>query len=326
MGSLLNQSAEEEQTGGWQTSLLTWCIRTIAASYILIILSVVICLTLALHRLQGPPVYKVEALVIQNSEPASSLRSTGSTSPLSAVLGGGAAATMPEIDEFQVLLGSPEVADILEKKYHLLRDVYRSRWDAKNNRWYPYHPGLIARLDAWFVNSVGGMSAYHDPNDYDLASFLYGSITLNRVFFNSVMSVSMTTDRPEDAKRWLSLIIYEVSDIVRSQMITERQNYVNYLQQQLAQSSLTTSRDATISILADQYRALMVLKSAKSFPLQQIQPPTRAQYPLNKSVSFFTLIGVLSGLMVAGILIALGVRDATLWRFFSKLSSRFRKT
>jgi hypothetical protein len=326
MGSSLNQSADEKQSGGWQTDLLAWCLKTIAASYVVIIVSVFVCLVLALRQLQGPPVYKVEALVIQNSEPASSLRSTGSSSPLSAVLGGGAVSSMPEIDEFQILLGSTQVADILDKKYHLLREVYRNSWDVKNNRWYPYRPGFLARLHAWFVNSIGGISTYHDPNNYDLASFLYSKITVDRVFFNSVMSVSMTTDRPEDAKRWLSIVIYEVSDIVRSQMINERQNYVNYLLQQLSQSALTTSRDATITILADQYRALMVLKSAKTFPLQQIQPPTRAQYPVNKSVSFFMLIGILSGLMVAGVLIALGLRDASLWAFFSRLGSYFRKT
>lgn len=326
MGQSLDQYSEaEEKTGKWQANLLSWCLKTVAASYMLIILSVLICLVLSLRHLQGPPVYKVEALVVQNSEPASSLRSTGSSSALSAVLGGGAATSMPEIDEFQILLGSPEVADILEKKYHLLRDIFRNSWDAKNNKWYPYRPGMMARLHAWIVNAVGGISEYHDPNDYDLASFLYANVKLDRVFFNSIMSVSMTTDRPEDAKRWISIVIYEVSDIVRSQMINERQNYVNYLQQQLARSSLTTSRDATITILADQYRALMVLKSAKSFPLQQIQPPTRAEYPLNKSVSFFTLIGVLSGLMVAGILIALGVRDATLRALLGKGLSFFRK-
>ena len=102
----------------------------------------------------------------------------------------------------------------------------------------------------------------------------------------------MYSDRPEDAKRWINIVLYEVSDIIRSQMITERQNYVNYLQQQLSQSSLTTSRDATITILADQYRALMVLKSAKTFPLQQIQPPTRDQFPVNKSVSLFAMYGI----------------------------------
>ena len=136
----------------------------------------------------------------------------------------------------------------------------------------------------------------------------------------------MNTARPDDAKRWINIVIYEVSDIIRTQMITERQNYVNYLLQQLSQSSLTTSRDATISILADQYRALMVLKSAKTFPLQQIQPPTRGQFPLNKSVSVFAMYGILSGLMLAGLLIAFGIRDATLWRIFSGLFSFWRKS
>jgi hypothetical protein len=312
----LNQSAEDIQTARWQTNLLSWCLKTIAASYILIAISVLVCLALSLRQLQGPPVYKVEALLIQNTDPANSLRSAGSQSPLSAVLGIGGPASMPEIDEFQILLSSPQVAATLDSKYHLLHDVYRGSWDAKNNRWYP--PNWKERLHSKVVEALGGVSGQHDPNYYDLANFLSGSVTVNRVFFGSVMSISMNADRPEDAKRWINDIIYEVSDIIRSQMISERQNYVNYLLQQMNQSSLTTSRDASISILADQYRALMVLKSAKTFPLQQIEPPTRGQFPINKSVSLFALIGILSGLMVAGLLIAVGVRDATLWRLFSK--------
>jgi hypothetical protein len=322
--SSLNQSAEDTPTG-WQTNLLSWCLKTIAASYILIVLSVLICLVLSLRHLQGPPVYKVEALLIQNNDPASSLRSAGSQSPLSAVLGVGGPASMPEIDEFQILLSSPVIATILDNKYHFLRDIYRDNWDAKNNRWYPHHPGVVERVHTWFVEAVSGIPGWHDPNSYDLASFLGSAVTVNRTFYGSVMSVSMNTDRPEDAKRWINNIIYEVSDIIRSQMIDERQNYTNYLLQQMNQSTLTTSRDATISILADQFRALMVLKSAKTFPLQIIQPPTRGQYPVNKSVSLFLMIGVLSGLMVAGILIALGVRDATLGQLFSRFLSYVRR-
>ena len=304
------------ETARWQTNLLSWCLKTIAASYILIAISVLVCLALSLRQLQVAPVYKVEALLVQNSEPANSLRSAGSQSPLSAALGLGGPASMPELDEFQILLSSPQVAATLDSKYHLLHEVYRGAWDAKNNRWYP--PGWRDRLRSRFVEALGGVSGQHDPNYYDLANFLSSNITVNKVFFGSVMSISMNSDRPEDAKRWMSDVIYEVSDIIRSQMITERQNYVDYLLQQMNQSSLTTSRDASISILADQYRALMVLKSAKTFPLQQIEPPTRGQFPINKSVSLFGLIGILSGLMVAGLLIAVGVRDATLRRLLKK--------
>jgi hypothetical protein len=325
MGSSLNQSAEDAPAGRWQTNLLSWCLKTIAASYILIISCVLICLVLALHNLQGAPVYRVEALLIQNTDPASSLRSAGSQSPLSAVLGVGGPASMPEIDEFQILLSSPEVAATLDKKYHLLRDIYRDKWDAKNNKWYPQNRSLLERAHNWFVEAVGGTSGWHDPNSYDLATFLSGAVTVNRNFYGAVMSINMNSDRPEDAKRWINIIIFEVSDIIRSQMINERQNYINYLQQQMSQSSLQTSRDATINILADQFRALMVLKSAKTFPLQQIQAPTQGQYPINKSVSLFILIGTLSGLMVAGILIAIGVRDATLGLLFSRLLSYVRK-
>jgi hypothetical protein len=269
-------------------------------------------------------VYKVEALLIQNTDPASSLRSAGSQSPLSAVLGVGGPTSMPEIDEFQIMLSSPEVAATLDAKYHLLHDIYRNAWDAENNRWYPQNHGLVDRVHNWFVQAVGGVSGYHDPNNYDLATFLGGSINVNRGYYGAVMSISMNSDRPEEAKRWINIVIVEVSDIIRSRMINERQNYINYLQQQMSQSTLQTSRDATINILADQFRALMVLKSAKTFPLQQIQPPTRGQFPINKSVSLYLLIGILSGLMVAGILIALGIRDATLGLLFSKLISYVR--
>ena len=167
---------------------------------------------------------------------------------------------MPEVDEFQILLGSPDVAEILDKKYGLLHDVFRGSWDAKNNRWA--QPDWKDRLHDRIVMALGGIQKV-GLDDYDLANFL-GQLTCRSPFgFGSVGGISMNTDRPEDAKRWLNIVIYEVSDIIRSQMINQRQNYVNYLQQQLSQSSLTTSRDATISILADQYRALMVLKAPR---------------------------------------------------------------
>ncbi len=322
MGSSLNSPTEDTSSERWQNNILSWCLHTIAASRALIGLCILISLVLSLRQLQGPPVYRVQALLIQNSEPASSLRSTGSTSALSVVLGG-SVASLPEIDEFQILLPSPEVAAILDKKYGLLHDIFRDNWDAKNSRWHPL--GWRDRLHAQLVTVLGGVPVTPDLNYYDLAKFLGNNISLTHSAFSSVMQLQMYSDRPDDARRWLDIILYEVSDVIRSEMIAERQNYVNYLQQQLSQSALTTSRDAIITILADQYRALMVLKSAKAYPLQQIQPPTRDQFPVNKSISLIAMYGILGGLMLAGVLIACGIRDATIWRVFSRYILRRQK-
>ena len=314
MGLELNQSVDGAPTEQEQGRLLTALLKIIVDSRAVIGLSLLLCLALALSMLRGPSVYKVEALLIPNTEQASSMRAAAPIG-LAGLLAGSQTA-MPELDEFEELLSSPETAAVLDKKYNLLHDVFKSAWDSKNKRWYP--PGWKDRLHYGIVEALSGV-AHDEPNDYDLAKFLGSGVQVQRYAFGNVMSISMLSDRPEDAKRWLSLIIYEVSDVVRSQMINERQNYVNYLQQQLAESGLTSSRDAVISILSDQYRSLMVLKSAKTFPIEQIQPPTRSQFPVNKSVSLDAAYGILAGLMVAGILITCGVRDAALLRFFSGL-------
>lgn len=313
----MNNSVEDAPVEWWRVNLLNLIFDIIVASRAIIGLCVLVCLVLAMQRLSGPPMYKVEALLIQNSEQAGSMRqvSTG----LAGLLGGGGG-SLPEIDEFQVLLSSPATAAVLDKKYHLLHDMFG--WDKKNNRWNP--PGWKDRLHYRFVEALGGIK-HEDPNYYDLAKYLGTSILFQRSVFGSVMSISMVSDRPDDAKRWLSEIIYEVSDIIRTQMINERQSYVDYLQLQLSQSTLASSRDAIISILADQYRSLMVLKSAKTFPLEQLQPPTRDQFPVNKSVSLLAAYGILAGLMIAGILIACGVRDATLARLVSRFFFFWRK-
>jgi hypothetical protein len=299
-----------------QTNLFVFGLKKAAAARRLIGLCVLICVVLALITLKtARPVYKVEALLLANTEQAGTLRSTGTSSTLSQVLGGGAA-PIPEIDEFQALLGSPEVAARLEKKYNLLHDIFEDNWDARAGRWR--EPDWKDRIHFQIVTALGGVQ-HQDLNYYDLAKFLGSNVLFQRPTTSPVMSMSLSTTRPKDGQRWLGIIIYEVSDIIRSQMIQERQNYVNYLLQQLSQSSLTSSRDATISILADQYRSLMVLNSAKTFPLIQLQPPTPSQFPVNKSVSIYTLIGILAGLMIAGVLMACGISDVDLNNFFSRL-------
>ena len=79
MRSSLNQPAEDAPNKRWRTDLLAWCLNTIAASRALIGICVLVCLVLSLRQLHGAPVYNVEALLVQNSEPASSLRSAGSS-------------------------------------------------------------------------------------------------------------------------------------------------------------------------------------------------------------------------------------------------------
>ena len=318
----LNQPAENAPTEGWQINLLSWCVNTIAASRVIILLCLVFFVGNSMLKLRATtPQYRVEALLVQNSEPSSNLRAV-STTGLAGLLGGGGGTSSPEIDEFTVLMSSPEVATDIDNKYHLLHDVFQGAWDSKLGRWRP--PSWGDSLRYRIIEAVGGLK-HQDPNNYDLAKFIGSGMTFSHSEFGSVMSLSMNTDRPEDAKRWLNIVIYEVSDVIRSQMITERQKYIDYLQQQISQSSLASSRDAIISILADQYRTLMVLKSAKTFPLQQIQPPTRAQFPTNKSVSLFLMYGILEGFLVAGILITLGVRDSTIWRLLPRLFSYLRK-
>ena len=61
-----------------------------------------------------------------------------------------------ELDEFKILLSSPETAAVLDKKYNLLHDVFKSAWDSKNNRWYP--PGWKDRLHYGIVEALSGVA------------------------------------------------------------------------------------------------------------------------------------------------------------------------
>ncbi len=238
--------------------------------------------------------------MVENSDPVSAIRSNQATSSFSLLRG---PTTSTEVDQFKSLMTSPAFALRLESKHNFLRKIFAKRWDEQNQRWIPRH-GVGEAVKSTLA-AVLNIPRSETVNYYDLSNFIDGSITLVRQSESSVFQLSMRSSDPQFAEEFLRIMVIELSEVVRNRIISEKEQYIRFLEQEISRVDITSSRSAIISTLADQYRAVSIARSATTFPLQFIQEPMREAKLVNKSLPLSVLIGILAGFFLGVIFILL---------------------
>lgn len=297
----LHDSHSHGETVDDKGDLLDQMFRIIRRRWRVLLVSTVGVLLLSLIQLSlSAPKYRITALMVENSDPVSAIRANQTTSSFSLLRG---PTTSTEVDQFKALMTSPAFALRLENKYNFLRQIFPKRWDEQNQKWIPPHGFAEAVKSA--ISSIMNIPRSGTVDYYTLSSFIDGSITLVKQSESSVFQLSMRSTDPQFAEKFLRILVVELSEVVRNRIISEKEQYIHFLEQEISRVDVTSSRSAIISTLADQYRAVSIARSATTFPLQFIQEPMREAKLVNKSLPLSVLIGVLAGIFLGIIFILL---------------------
>jgi uncharacterized protein involved in exopolysaccharide biosynthesis len=232
-----------------------------------------------------PPVYRAEVLI-------TSVKNDGLDTGLGSLAGGGAGAIAGvfgignrDNSELVALLKSRGMAERFIASHNLAPILYADRWDAEAGTWRNgrgQHPPTIHQAANTFNKKIK-------------------TITENKL--NGLVTLSIDWTDPEDAAGWANLFVKEVSEFARSREIEDSSRAITYLESQLNQQTLATTRQAIFGAIESRITRQAMAASRPDFAFRVIDAAVTpdASGKVYPKKLLFAAAGGVAGLLLGGL-------------------------
>lgn len=224
---------------------------------------------------------------------------TGASSLLADLTGGGSTMAVPKFTEFLAAMNSVEVAELLDRKYGTLCQLYSSDCNPITHQWRE-RTGLME----WFSGLLAGIGGLPDPNGArtanDLANYITANVTIDKNKANSIVVLSYISRKPEFAAKFLAQVVSATNDYIKAQNHETQERYVDYLSQNAVKSTNVEQKLAIDNLFLQEERQLMMTEVDVPYAAKILDGPTVA--PVNrvlKTLALYMLGGAVFGLFLA---------------------------
>jgi hypothetical protein len=185
-------------------------------------------------------------------------------------IGGGQTSISP-FDRFQLVLGSLELANVMQEKYQLLQRIYTSSWDATNGSWV--RPSGEAFERSQRMRALMRQNLWSPPNLETLASYLKGSIKIQGASAAGFEELSVTHDNAEYALWLLTTVFAEADALLRAK---ERQQSIErraFIERQLESRTNLQMQEVLRTLLSQELSREVTFASEANYAASVVEPP-----------------------------------------------------
>ena len=231
---------------------------------------------------QHVPTFEAYLIVAPASSPTDQL--TPSAGGLAQRLGISVAAQKEttNFDRMKILFRSYSLAERLQEKYGMMQLLFAGSWDEEAQDWRKPEGrrfNLRERFRKFF-----NLPTWQAPSLESLASYIGGSITVDKVEETSIRRISFRHPDRDIAVYVLENVYRETDDLVRRQDSLENKQRQIYLTDQLSRVSLTENRLVLIEMLERVERTSMLLDSELPYAGRILEEPRASSRPVAPSV------------------------------------------
>jgi LPS O-antigen subunit length determinant protein (WzzB/FepE family) len=238
-----------------------------------ILLCALIGLGLGLKKLRGfNPTYEATMVVVSSSGGAAPPQMSG-VSRVAQSLG----VALPTgrnssglFDRLIVTLGSVQLAQQLNDEHDIIRKIFFRSWNSETASW-KIPTGWRFDLEQKF-NRALHLPTWREPSVESLASFLGSAIKFKEFEDMAFYQIKYANEDPKLARWVLEMAIFEADKILRQKDQGESEFRKNYLQRQMAKTSVNEHQTMFMSMIANEERRSMLLQSDRPYSLDVIRP------------------------------------------------------
>ena len=286
--------------GGATLALRDWSVgelvRIALGGWRWIVITTAVCILLAMAFIRfGTPIYTITMVVGPRTEGLTRANDLGIAQRL---LGAAASQQGANFEQYTELLVSNEVARRLYADHHVERRIWKSAWDAKNERWIP--PSGVVPALASVAKSVLGWPQWQPPGPQDVSEYLERSIVISATkagLFNvsSIYRVQIRSSDPQLARDLLGLLHQEADSILRTQRMRELDAAIVYLEKKLGETTIVPAQNALSDALALAIRERVLLLGDASYAAIVIDPPAIPKRPSSPQPVLLLAVALVAG-------------------------------
>jgi uncharacterized protein involved in exopolysaccharide biosynthesis len=253
----------------------------------LILAATVLCvLASTLFALLMTPVYRAEVLIApvterdNNSRFAAQMDEFGGIAALAGInveRGG-------KKNEAIATLKSRMFTEQFIKDEKLLPVLFQSKWDEDNQHWDDADPEEIPTLgDAYEVFDEEVRRIREDRK-------------------TGLVVLSIEWEDPDEAARWANELVRRVNALLRNKAVRESESAINYVQEQLKQTSVVELRQVLHRLMESEMKEIILAKINQEFAFRVIDPAVAAEEAFKPNIALLLLLGAMLGILGSVIL------------------------
>lgn len=145
----------------------------------------------------------------------------------------------------------------------------------------------------WLMRSDRPISYY--PTDAEIYEEMTSLLDVEVDKANQVTKVSFSYYNPLIAQQWLTLLIETLNNTLRSIEITEREDQIHFLQEQLELQTNAEIRNVFYTLIEEQLKSSTLAKARAEFAFKVIDPAMLPEYKSSPKRALITVLGGLVG-------------------------------
>lgn len=208
--------------------------------------------------------------------------------------------TPTTFDRLKVVTGSLELAEVLQKKYGLMQELFAGAWDSETKSWKRPTGEAFERQQR--IQAFFGLPLWSPPSLETLARTVGGSVVIRKDKDTVFWEVRVAGGDPKAALRLLTLAYSEADELLRQQDRIESAQRRRYLESQLTGVVNIDIRQALVGLMSSEQRRAMMLESNLPYAARVIQAPYVSELPepknMRATIALPAVIYVLIGLFV----------------------------
>ncbi len=226
------------------------------------------------YALLAQEVYRAEVLLMPETQ-KSSADFGGQLGSLAALAGVnvGESGTV----ESMAVLRSRKFAQDFIKQYDLVPVFFAEDWDAVNERW-------LIEAPAEQPDVRDGIKFFHEE-----------VLQVSEERSTGLVTLAVEWGDPDVAAEWASMLVQLLNDRLRERALQEAQTNVDYLQSEMANTTLFNMQASIGRLLEVELQKLMLAKGNEEFAFKVVDPATPPKERVRPKRAWTVIIGTILG-------------------------------
>jgi hypothetical protein len=185
-------------------------------------------------------------------------------------------------DRLKITISSVELARQLDSEQDMLRRIFAGSWDAETQSWRK-PSGWKFELEQKFSRAIH-LPTWRAPSIESFAMFLGSSIAFKEFQEMPFVRISYANEDPEMARWVLTKVLSGTDRILRDSDQGESKFRLKYLKRQFADTAVHEHQTMFMSMIANEERRLMLLRSDRPYALETITPIFVSNVPTSPNI------------------------------------------
>ena len=256
------------------------------------------------YTLSLPDIYKSEVLLAPVSQD-SGLKIPGQLGGLAALAGVNLGGVRGEKTELAIeILKSRQFIIRFIEKYDLFVPIMAAEgWNSNDN-------SLVINSDIYESDTklwVREVKPPYNPKPSALETYevFMESLEVTQDKASGMVTFSILHLSPFLAKDWASLLVTEINDEMRSIELTEAQDSISYLNQQIEQTSIADVRKMLFSLIEEQSKTIMLANVREEYIFKTVDPAIVPEKKIKPARALLVLLISFIGVVLSFTLVLL---------------------